>query len=31
LLPADKSDATFKAQLEQHAKEKIAKLKAGQK
>lgn len=31
LLPADKNDAQFKAQLEQHAKEKIAKLKADQK
>ena len=31
LLPADKSDAQFKTQLEQHAKEQIAKLKADQK
>ena len=31
LLPADKNDAQFKAQLEQQAKEKIAKLKAEQK
>ena len=31
LLPADKNDAQFKAQLEQEAKEKIAKLKANQK
>jgi len=31
LLPADKNDAQFKSQLEEHAKEKIAKLKAEQK
>ena len=31
LLPADKNDAQFKAQLEQQAKEKIAKLKAERK
>jgi dienelactone hydrolase len=31
LLPADKNDAEFKAQLEQHAKEKIAKLRTEQK
>ena len=31
LLPGDKSDAQFKAQLEQHAKERIGKLKGGQK
>jgi acetyl esterase/lipase len=31
LLPGDKNDAQFKAQLEQHAKEKIAKLKAEKK
>jgi len=31
LLPADKNDAQFKTQLEQEAKEKIAKLKANQK
>jgi dienelactone hydrolase len=31
LLPADKNDVQFKAQLEQQAKEKIAKLKADHK
>jgi hypothetical protein len=31
LLPADKNDGQFKAQLEQQAKEKIAKLQADQK
>lgn len=31
LLPADKNDVQFKAQLEQQAKEKIAKLKSEQK
>jgi tetratricopeptide (TPR) repeat protein len=31
LLPGDKNDAQFKAQLEQHAKEKIAELKAEKK
>ena len=31
LLPADKNDADFKARLEQAAKEKITKLKTGQK
>jgi len=31
LLPGDQKDARFKAQLEQHAKEKVAKLKAEQK
>lgn len=31
LLPADKNDAQFRAQLEEHAKEKIAKLKSEQK
>jgi dienelactone hydrolase len=31
LLPGDKNDAQFKAQLEQHANEKVAKLKAEMK
>ena len=31
LLPDDKSDAQFKVQLEQHAKEKVVKLKAEKK
>jgi dienelactone hydrolase len=31
LLPGDKNDAQFKAQLEQHAKEKVTKLKAEMK
>jgi hypothetical protein len=31
LLPGDSNDVQFKTQLEQHAKEKIAKLKAEQK
>lgn len=31
LLPGDRNDVQFKTQLEQHAKEKIAKLKAEQK